>query len=135
MTDQSPDLIAAVRDCLWRLYGYDAGPEGVHPVTADKYERDAIAVLGSIEAAGYVVLDAERWERLESAAAAYLEVWRDECGGDMECAWGNAGLTPGDLDPMPTGGECECEDCYPELTRAAGAPLPDGVTAIRWGWE
>jgi len=29
---------------------------------------------------------------------------------------------------------CECEDCYPELTQAAGKPLPEGVTSVSWGW-
>lgn len=32
------------------------------------------------------------------------------------------------------GEDCECEDCYPELTRAAAAPLPAGVTVITVGW-
>lgn len=87
MTDQSPDLIAAVRECLWRLYGYDAGPEGVHPVTADKYERDAIVVLGSIVVAGYVVIDAER-----------VMAWAAAVNAMSQAA------QPGDLDSAPTGG-------------------------------
>lgn len=33
------------------------------------------------------------------------------------------------LDP-----DCDCEDCYPELTAAAGQLLPDDATSLVWGW-
>lgn len=63
-----------------------------------RYLRMADVFVAEIEAAGYSLIATDRLERLTQAGWCYRRVWIDECDGDMECAEGNAGLHPGDLE-------------------------------------
>lgn len=82
---------------LWRVYGYPGDFADAHPVTIDKYRQDAVALVDELEQAGYVLVKADRWERVQKWAAVgdsfQHELWLRD---DPE--WIPAELQPGDLD-------------------------------------
>lgn len=64
----------------------------------DWYYRRADSAIGAIEASGRVTVDRARFERLRIAAYTFKE-----CGGlaNLPQTYEEAGLQPGDLDPLP----------------------------------
>jgi hypothetical protein len=119
-------LIEAVVECLWRLYGYEPGIDGRHPETERVFRLDAVSLIEGIERAGYRIVAADRWERVRDVAerSACIQRHKAEVFGrdtvslpdveqlnehlkaiyaQLDAAY--LRLQPGDLDPMPMGGE------------------------------
>ena len=126
VTDQPTDLVTAVIEQLWRLYGYDPGIDGRHPETERVFRLDAVCLIEGIERAGYRIVAADRWERVRDVAerSACIQRHKAEVFGrdtvslpeveqlnehlkaiyaQLDAAY--LRLQPGDLDPMPMGGE------------------------------
>lgn len=126
MTDQPTDLVAAIIEWLWHVYGYPGPSDEAHPVTVAVYKRDAEDLIDAIEMSGYRIVAADRWERVRDVAERSARIqWHkaDVFGRDtvslpdveqlnehlkaiyaqLDAAY--LRLQPGDLDPMPMGGE------------------------------
>ena len=127
MNDEPDEaLIEAAAECLWRLYGYDPGIDGRHPETERVFRLDVASLIEGIERAGYRIVAADRWERVRDVAERSACIQRHKAGvfgrdtvslpeveqlnehlkaiyAQLDAAY--LRLQPGDLDPMPTGGE------------------------------